>query len=232
MTNAAERLMIYGANGYSAKLIIEELNSRGIKPILAGRNFNQIKTIAEHFKCEFKVFDLDDQDLIDKSLENIHTLLNCAGPFKFTAKELIESCIRTKTNYIDITGEIPVFHLAFTLDNKAREAGITILPGAGFDIVPTDCLATKLKNKLPAAVNLELGFLNKGGKISRGTLLTSLDFLSGKSYTRVKSRMTESSIGNFYTVVKQKDFHFYGISIPWGDVYTAFYSTGIPNCVV
>lgn len=229
---AANKLMVYGANGYSAQLIIEELISKNIRPILAGRNKSQLISLAKKFNCEYRAFDLEDAVLIEKYLEDIHTLLNCAGPFRQTAKELMEACLQTKTNYLDITGEIPVFHLAFSLDQKVKEKGITFLPGVGFDIIPTDCVAKKLSEKLKDASELKLGFLNIGGSISRGTWLTTLEFLGGKGFIRKNSKIVESKIGGQSIKFSKNDFSFCGISIPWGDVYTSFYSTGIPNVEV
>ena len=232
MELSQKQLMIYGANGYSAQLIIEELLSRKIKPVLAGRNKGALKYLAQKYNCEYKAFDLFDEKIIDAALMEIHTVINCAGPFIQTAKDLIEACLRTNTNYLDITGEMPVMHLAFSLDDKAKENGIVVLPSVGFDIIPTDCLAKRLSEKMPDAISLKLGFLNKRGKISRGTLLTSLGFLGGAGRIRRGGKLIESPIGEFVVNIKLKNFSFTGISIPWGDVYSSFHSTRIPNAEV
>ncbi len=232
MELSQNQLMVYGANGYSAQLIIEELLSRKIRPVLAGRNETALKNLSRKYNCEYKAFDLHDEKIIDAALTEIHTVINCAGPFIQTAKDLIEACLRTKTNYLDITGEMPVMHLAFSMDSKAKESGIVILPSVGFDIIPTDCLAKRLSEKMPDGIHLQLGFMNKGGKISRGTLLTSLGFLGGTGKVRRDGKLIESMIGEFVVDIKLKNFSFSGISIPWGDVYSSFHSTKIPNAEV
>ncbi len=232
MSSSQNKLMIYGANGYSAQLIIEELCKRGIKPILAGRNESAIKQLADRHSSEYKIFDLADDKKSIEALNDIHTVINCAGPFKFTAKEMIDYCLQTKTNYLDITGEMPVHAYAFGCDKLAKEKGIVILPSVGFDVIPTDCLAKRLSEQMPDAKNLKLGFLNIKGKISRGTLLTTLEFLGGSGRIRRDGKLIESPIGEFEIKFKQKDFSFNGISIPWGDVFTAYISTGIPNIEV
>ncbi len=224
--------MVYGANGYSAQLIIEELIARGIKPILAGRNLESIRSVAEKFSCYYRVIDLNYDNESKNSLQDIHTLINCAGPFKYTAKDMIDYCLATKTNYIDITGEIPAFAYAFGCNNRAKESGIVILPGAGFDVIPTDCLAKRLSEQMPDAVKLKLGFVNRKGGISRGTTLTSLEFISGKGKVRRNGKVIDSPIGEFNVKVLREEFSLYGISIPWGDVFTAHISTGIPNIEV
>lgn len=225
-------VLIYGANGYSAKLIIEELISRGIKPILSGRNESALKELSYKYDCEYRAVDLNDSNKLDTVLTGIHTVLNCAGPFKYTAKELMEACLRCKCNYLDITGEIPSMYLAFYLNQKTKETGVVFLPSAGFDIIPTDCLAKRLSEQMPDATHLKLGFSNKGGEISRGTWLTTLEFLGGTGRISRDGKLIESNIGEFTIDVKIKDFSFCGISIPWGDVYSSYISTKIPNAEV
>lgn len=232
MGAAQNKLMIYGATGYSAQLILEELLVRKIKPVLAGRNEPRTKEIAVKYGCEFRIFDLRSDDKIDEALGDVHTLINCAGPFRMTAKELMEACVRTKTNYLDITGEIPVMHLAFSMHKQAKKAGIVIMPSVGFDIIPTDCLAKRLSEKMPDAVNLKLGLVNKRGKISRGTWLTTLEFLKGTGRVRRNGVLIESPIGEYTVNVKLNNFSFSGLSIPWGDVYSSYISTRIPNVEV
>ncbi|MFA7227399.1 MAG: saccharopine dehydrogenase NADP-binding domain-containing protein [Melioribacteraceae bacterium] len=232
MNNLDPRLMVYGANGYSAQLIIEELIARKINPVLAGRNKEEVSSLAQKYNLEFKIFDLSDEKEILVSLEGIHTLINCAGPFKYTAKELMEACLQSKTNYLDITGEMPVMHLAFSMIDNAREKGVVIMPGVGFDIIPTDCLAKRLSERMPDADNLKLGFLNKRGKISRGTMITTLEFLGGTGKIRRNGRVIDSKIGEFRVKFKRGNFSFKGISIPWGDVYSSYHSTGIKNAEV
>ncbi|MBI1937434.1 MAG: saccharopine dehydrogenase NADP-binding domain-containing protein [Ignavibacteriales bacterium] len=232
MESSKKKLMIYGANGYSAQLIIEELIARKIKPVLAGRNEQAVKIIAEKFSCEHRIFVLNDEAKTISSLKDIHTVLNCAGPFKNTAKDMIDACLQTQINYLDITGEMPVHAYAFGCDRQAKEKGIVILPSVGFDIIPTDCLAKRLSEQMPDAKYLKLGLLNKKGKISRGTWLTTLDFLNGSGRIRRDGKIIESPIGEYTIKINRDDFSFTGISIPWGDIFTSYISTGIPNVEV
>jgi len=232
MQSKKKHLMIYGANGYSAQLIIEELIARNIKPILAGRNKKAIAKVAEKFSCQYNIFDLTEEVKALEALKNIHTVIHCAGPYKYTAKEMIDLCLASKTNYLDITGEMPSLAYAFGCSKKAKEEGIVILPSVGFDVIPTDCLAKMLKEEMPDAKFLKLGFYNKGGGISRGTSLTSLEFTGGSGKVRMDGQIIDSPIGEYSLKIEKKAFQFYGISIPWGDVFTSFISTGIPNIEV
>ncbi|MFC2083910.1 saccharopine dehydrogenase family protein [Bacteroidota bacterium] len=222
-------ILIYGANGYSAKLIINEMIKKNIKPILGGRNELKIKSISSEYKLDYRIFDLENNSVVEENLSDIHTLLNCAGPFIYTSEILITSCIKTKTNYLDITGEIPAIQIAWNLNNAAKESGITILPSVGLDVIPTDCLAKRLSEKLPEATKLQLGLLSSRGKISKGTWLATLEAIKRDGKIRRKGKIIDSKIGDMEINFRMESILFRGISIPWGDVCSAYYSTKIPN---
>ena len=150
----SDKLMLYGANGYTARLIIKELIGAGIKPVLAGRNQVKISALADKHGFDHSVFALDDTNVIGENLADVTVLINAAGPYSQTAKPFIDSCLRSKTHYIDITGEIDVFVYAESKNRDAEEAGIILCPGTGFDVIPTDCLSYLLKEKLPDATEL------------------------------------------------------------------------------
>ena len=187
--------------------------------------------LADKYKCGFKVFDLEDSSQLSQLLSQVHTVLNCAGPFRFTAKKLIDACLNSKTNYIDITGEIEVIDYAWSKNDEAKKRGTVILPSAGFDVIPTDCLSKKLSEEMPDAEQLELAILNNG-KISRGTFLTTLEMMREVGKIRANGKIIDSEIGEFTLKHEVNGIKINGITIPWGDVCSAFYSTGIPNIKV
>lgn len=228
----SNKLILYGAYGYSAKLILENLSKKQIKPMLAGRNEYKLRKVANQFDCDYIVFDLENEEVIKKNLEDCHTLLNCAGPFKFTAEKFFKACLETNTNYLDITGEIPVLETAWKYNKQAKGKGITILPAVGFDVIPTDCLAAKLKEKMPDAVSLKLGFEGKNAKMSRGTNLTTLEMINEDGKIRRDSKIISVPFGDLTYEIKNDKIEFQGVAIPWGDVCTAYHSTGIPNVEV
>lgn len=228
MEETKNKLMIYGANGYSAKLILNELLQIGMKPILAGRN-SSINELAEEHSLESRIFNLRDFNIVRDNLDDIHTLLNCAGPFVYTAPTLIKTALETDTNYLDITGEIEIFEYARSRSEDAKRKNLVILPGVGFDIVPTDCLAKKLSEQMTDASDLKIGFKNEKGGMSRGTLLTTLGRTYDEGKIRVEGELIDSPLGVETIQFKRNGLIFNGVSIPWGDVYSAYYSTGIPN---
>ena len=223
------QFILYGANGYTGQLIIRYAIDHGLKPILAGRNAERIKALAEEHDLEFRIFGLDDPAEMDKALTDITLVLHAAGPFIYTAKSMIGACIRNGVHYLDITGEIAVFELASRYDSRGRAKNIVIMPGVGFDVVPTDCMAAYLKDKLPDATHLKLGFGSVGGSVSRGTAMTMIEGLGAGSAERKDGRIVKVPMAEKTMTVEVDGKPYQMMSIPWGDVSTAYHSTGIPN---
>lgn len=228
MPDSKTHWMIYGAYGYSGRLIATEAVRRGHRPVLAGRDGARVKELAEELGLTWRVFSLDDADNTAHALHDTSLVIHCAGPFSATAGPMLEACILAHTHYLDITGEVEVFEAAKALDGRARTAGITLCPGTGFDVIPTDCLARALAERMPDATALDLGFA--GGKsLSPGTAKTTIEAMKQGVVIRVDGKLEHRRNG--YT---EKTIDFGGgprsaTPIPWGDVSTAFTSTGIPN---
>lgn len=225
------KFLLYGANGYTGKLILKYAKDYDLTPVLAGRNEVKIKPLAEQYGCEYLIFDLNNQAITQEALADFEVVLHVAGPFKNTAKQMIEACLESNTHYLDITGEIEVFELAHSYDNQAVAAGIMILPGTGFDVVPTDTAAVYLKNQLPDATHLELAFANVGGGISHGTAMTMVENLGKSGMERQDGKIVDVPLGKHSCWIDFPNRKTHVASIPWGDVSTAFYSTGIPNII-
>lgn len=223
--------MIYGANGYTGRLIVEEAKKRGMQPILAGRNHQEIEELAAANDFECRIFDLDDKQAVKDAMQNVDVVLHCAGPFSATSQPMIEACLAHRCHYLDITGEISVFANAHRQSDEARRADIVLMPGVGFDVVPTDCLAARLVEQLPAATSLVLAF-EAGGRASPGTAKTSVEGLAGGGCIREGGKLKWVPLA-----YKSRHIPFrYGkrmaVTIPWGDVFTAYISTGVANIEV
>ena len=223
--------MIYGANGYTGKLIAREAKARGLKPILAGRNRKSIESLAAETGFESMVFDLEDTTAMNRALENITIVLHCAGPFSATSQPMIEACLRTRCHYLDITGEISVFANAYKRSDEAGRADIVLMPGVGFDVVPTDCLAAKLVKALPAATTLQLAF-EASGDMSPGTAKTSIEGLAGGGCVREGGKLKWVPLAWKTREIPFRHGKRLAVTIPWGDVFTAYISTGVPDIEV
>lgn len=230
--DAKSHLMIYGANGYTGRLITELAVSKGMKPILAGRSKAAIQEVAARYNLPYIVVDLNDKEALNDAVLMADVVLHCAGPFVYTALPMLEACMRNGAHYLDITGEIQVFEMIAAKNSAIKEAGIMALPGVGFDVVPTDCLAAYLKKQLPSATHLTLAFAGLGGGISHGTASTVVINLDKGGAVRLNGKITP--VPNAFKL-RNIDFGskvLQTITIPWGDVSTAYHSTGIPNIEV
>lgn len=227
-----KNFLIYGANGYTGELITRYAVERGMKPVLAGRNAIAIEELAKKHHLEYRIFSLNEASRLDAALAEVEMVLHCAGPFSLTSRAMVDACLRNKKHYTDITGEIAVFEACAARDKEAKDAGVMLMPGVGFDVVPSDCLAKHLKDRLPTATHLSLAFYGMG-RISHGTQATMTMNVGKGGAIRKDGRITsvpaawktrEIDFGN--GVTKR------GVTIPWGDVATAYHSTGIPNSEV
>ena len=222
-------LMIYGANGYTGELVAEEAVRRGLRPVLAGRNPDTVAALASRLDLDSRIFGLDDPAALSRGLEGIAAVLHCAGPFIRTSKPMVAACLAAGAHYLDITGEIGVFESIQRRGDEALAAGVALIPGVGFDVVPTDCLAARLAAALPDASHLTLAFTSEGGSTSRGTMKTMVESLPYAGAERKDGRIVPVPMA-----MDARKFDFtcgsrWAMTIPWGDVSTAFHTTGISN---
>ncbi len=223
--------LIYGANGYTGSLIAREAVARGQRPILAGRNSAAVGALASELGLEHRGFALDDSGQVAEGIAGVAAVLHCAGPFAHTYRPMADACLRAGAHYLDVTGEVAVFEALAARSAEARAAGVMLLPGAGFDVVPSDCLAAHLKRRLPSATHLSLGFLSPG-RVSRGTATTMAEHIHRGGLVRQGGVLRPVPAAWKTRVIDFGTGPVKAITIPWGDVSTAYHSTGIPNVEV
>jgi short subunit dehydrogenase-like uncharacterized protein len=224
-------IFIYGSYGYTGELICALAQKRGLKPILSGRNAEKLKVQAEKYGFPYEVLDLANAEKLPALLQNVKVVLHCGGPFIHTAKIMAEACLQTNTHYLDITGEWQVFEMLAAMDAQAKKANIMLLPGVGYDVVPSDCLALFLKNSLPDANLLEIVLNNSGSKASRGTKLTVVEGLGQDSAMRKDGKIIPVASASLIKEFTIKGKTRSAMNISWGDIATAWYSTQIPNII-
>jgi short subunit dehydrogenase-like uncharacterized protein len=223
--------LIYGANGYTGALIAREAVARGKRPILAGRNAAAVAALADGLKLEHRCFALDQPAAVAEGLRGARVVLHCAGPFARTARPMADACLANSCHYLDVTGEISVFEALAARDEQAKAAGVMLLPGAGFDVVPTDCLAAHLKRRLPSATRLALGF-QMLSRVSRGTATTAAENAHRGGMVRRGGVLTRVPAAWRTRVIDFGNGPVTAMTIPWGDVATAYHSTRIPDIEV
>ncbi len=226
---AEKTFLLYGSYGYTGRLIAEQAVQRGLKPILAGRDPARLHEQASQLGLESLAFALDDTPALENALSRVSLVLLAAGPFQHTYRPVAQACLRLGRHYLDITGEIGVFEGLAALHAEAQQAGVMLLPGVGFDVVPSDCLAAHLKNRLPSADHLTIAIRSGGGGFSQGTALTMVESIHLSTVVRRDGRLAHTEGG---PQVRNFDFGRGprpAIAISWGDIATAYWSTKIPN---
>jgi len=224
--------MLYGATGYTGGLIAQECARRGLRPVLAGRDAARLRLLADRLQLPHTVVALDDAAALKQALQGLTVVLHCAGPFSRTSAPMREACMAAGTHYLDITGEIDVFVAAHDDAARARAAGVLLCPGVGFDVVPTDCVSVSLKAAMPDATHLTLMFAGVD-HLSAGTTVTSMEAVfRGAARVRQDGRIVDIPFGDRSRMIDFGHGPERSFVIPWGDVATAGYSTGIANIEV
>lgn len=217
--------MIYGATGYTGRMAAEHAKALGLDVVIAGRNGEGLVPLAAQLDVPCRVFAADTQAA--DSLDGIGVLLNFAGPFAQTADALMLACIKTGVDYLDITAEINVYRLAEQLGAQAAQAGVMLLPGVGWDVVPTDCLAMHVSHRVQNAQSLRVA-LQVAGSMSRGSAMSVSEIIGAGLLARVDGQLIPTPDA------QPQDFDFgegrvQCAPLSFGDLVTAWHSTGIPD---
>ncbi|MEQ1808005.1 MAG: saccharopine dehydrogenase NADP-binding domain-containing protein [Burkholderiaceae bacterium] len=229
----AANFLIYGANGYVGEAAARLAVTQGLRPILAGRDAAKLEPLAQELGLEVRAGALDDAAALDRALSGLPVVLHCAGPYKFTSKPMADACLRAGVHYLDLTGEIPVFEALAARDEQAKARGVMLMPAVGFDVVPTDCLAVHLLHRLPSATHLTLAFQSVGpAGLPPGTQRTMIELLPFGDRVRAGGKLVVPDSGMKLRNVDFGNGPTETARFTWGDVFTAYHSTGIPNIEV
>jgi short subunit dehydrogenase-like uncharacterized protein len=222
--------LLYGAYGYTGTLIAHEAKDRGHKPVLAGRSAGKLIPLAEELDLDYMIFDLRHEETISNIVKEFDLIFLAAGPYKYTSAPMLNACLKTKTNYVDITGEIPILEQHFNYDVQARENDIALISGVGFDVIPTDCLAKYVSDKLPNPTSLEIG-ISSMSNLSPGTFKTMLEYNTRGPLVRRNGKLIVLEKAEVRTI-RFSDQEREVRTATWGDLSTAYRTTGIPNITI
>ena len=219
-------ILLYGATGYTGELIAREMVHRGLTPTLAGRDRDRVRRVAADLDRPSEVVSLDDTDLLRGVVGDHEAVVHCAGPFVDTTGPMVDACLDTGTHYLDLTGEVAVFERLAARDDDARDASVTLLPGVGFDVVATDCLARSLADRCVEPRELRLA-VDTSARLSRGTLRTAVEGLGTGTLVRRDGRLVHVPIGWGTRRVSFDGDEKPVTTVSLGDLSTAYRSTGI-----
>jgi short subunit dehydrogenase-like uncharacterized protein len=221
------KLLIYGATGYTGRLAAEQAKAVGLEFEIAGRDPNKLAAASAELGVSHRIFSLDDRDSLNVHLAGCAVLLNCAGPFARTAEPLMHACMQVGAHYLDITAEINVYRQAEILGERAAAMGTMLLPGVGWDVVPTDCLATHVMKRVIQPQRLRIA-LEVAGSMSRGSAVSAGEIIGAGLMARVNGVLLPK--GDATAAIF--DFGKGPVEcapLSFGDLVTAWHSTAIPN---
>lgn len=225
-----KRWMIYGATGYTGRLVAEEAAARGHRPLLAGRDESKLAALADRLGLDYRVLRLDNGPVLAQGVKDVALVLHCAGPFTATSAPMLGACLAAGAHYLDITGEIPVFENTFAFDGLAKKRGLALISGCGFDVIPTDCLAVDVAGQVPEAANLEIAVAVRSyGNPSAGTAKSMVEIATQGGVVLRDGALASLPLGQGGKTMRFPQGMRLVIPVPLGDLVTAHRSTGIPN---
>lgn len=226
--------MLYGATGYTGVLLAEEAKRRGLRPLLAGRSEAKLKPLAERLGMPFRAVGLDDPAALRRSLAGVRAVLHAAGPFVDTAAPMVRACLDAKAHYLDITGERSVFQQVLGMDAEAKDRGVCLISGVGFDVVPSDCLARYVADPLRergGARSLEIA-LAMLGRPSPGTYKSLFGFLPQGAWVRRGGTLQKVPLGRGVRRIRLSERNAWAMPMALADLETAYRTTGAPDITV
>ncbi|MCS4250566.1 trans-acting enoyl reductase family protein [Pseudomonas sp. BIGb0164] len=212
-------LMIYGATGYTGRMAAQHAKQLDLNLVLAGRNAERLASLAAELGTPYRVFTPD-----AAQLDGIDVLLNFAGPFAQTAEALMRACIANGTDYLDITAEINVYRLA---ERLGAESQVMLLPGVGWDVVPTDCLAMHVASRVQRPQSIKIA-LHVPGAMSRGSAMSVSEILGAGVMARLDGQLVATP-GAQPQYLDFGDGPVLCAPLSFGDLVTAWHSSAIPN---
>lgn len=224
------RVLVYGATGYTGTLIAEHAADRGLDLAVGGRDPGRVRALAQRLDVPAVTLELDEPTRIAGALEQFDVVLNVAGPFRNTASPLMDAAIAARTHYLDTTAEFATFSLAASRDDAALRAGVMVMSGTGWDVVPTDSLAVYTASKVASPERLAIAIRITGG-FSRGSLASAAGIEHGDALVRKAGRLVSAAgIPPRVFDVGAGDEEYLPASM--GDLVTAHHSTGLGDIEV
>lgn len=222
-----KKMMIYGATGYTGRMVAQCAVAAGTPLILAGRSVTALAALAASGDVDYRAFPLDDAAAIDQALRGVGVLLNCAGPFAHTAEVLMRACIRAGVHYLDVAAELDGYRLAEVLDADARTAGVMLLPGSGGSVAMLGCLAGHAAARVsdPSSISVAM---HVSGSLSRGSALSAMSSVTAETLARADGALVARVAGT----IRQLDFgqgpvDCFQVTLP--DLVTIWRATNVPD---
>jgi short subunit dehydrogenase-like uncharacterized protein len=221
--------LIYGATGRTGTLIAEQAVARGHRPVLAGRDSDGVRRLADRLDLKWVGGTASD---VGRIVGDARLVLLAAGPFGATAPPVLRACLDAGVHYLDIANEIPVAEAVLAADAEARERGITALPAVGFGTVASDGLARHVADQVPGATRLDLAVMLETDGSSAGARASTMHALASGGRVRRDGRIVRARLGagaqRHGTPVGDRTF----VAVPTADLVVSAHTTGVANITV
>jgi short subunit dehydrogenase-like uncharacterized protein len=171
-------IAVYGATGYTGRLVVQELRRRHADVVLSGRSAPRLRALAEELELEAPVraAELDDRDALRHALGECAVVISCAGPFVRYGEPVVKAAVETGTHYVDTSGEQDYMQLLYEhYDDAARAAEVAVMPAVGFDYVPGDLACRLAARDREPLRRVAVGYAVSGFAPTRGTLHSALE---------------------------------------------------------
>jgi short subunit dehydrogenase-like uncharacterized protein len=183
MTDPTQKgpIVVYGASGYTGRLVAEELRRRGADFRIAGRSASKLEQLSARLGgVDFTAASLDQPAALRALLEPCAAVIACAGPFTVHGEPLLAAAAETGTHYLDTTGEQPFIKLVFDRYGAMAAAnGAALVSGMGFDYVPGDLIASLTAADMGPLDEIVIAYAVRGFAPTRGTSSSALEMMRG-----------------------------------------------------
>jgi short subunit dehydrogenase-like uncharacterized protein len=173
-------IAVYGASGYTGRLVAAELRRRGAEAVLAGRNPAKLEMVAEELGARFRVaaVPLDDAAGLRELLEPCSAVIDCAGPFLRHGEPVLAAAVDARTHYLDTTGEQPYMRMVFErYGPRAEQRGVALVTAMGFDYVPGDMLSALVAEGMGDLDEITVAYGVRGFVPTRGTSSSAIEIM-------------------------------------------------------
>lgn len=181
-------LMIYGAAGYTGRMVAQHAKVAGLDPIVAGRDPRAVAEIGAQLDADSRVFSLDDPGAFADALGGVTVLVNAAGPYLRTAQPLMRAAIQAGVHYLDFAAELDSYQLAEALDADAERAGVMLLPGSGGSVAMLGSLAAHAASRVSRPRKVSIA-LHVTGSFSRGSAISAAQNVTAQTLVSVDGRL-------------------------------------------
>jgi short subunit dehydrogenase-like uncharacterized protein len=221
----AVRTVLFGATGYTGRLVAEAMAERGMKPVLAARSRDKLEALAEELGggLETAVADVSDPPSVAALVESGDVLVTTVGPFSRWGGPAAAAATTAGAHYLDSTGEPGFIREVFERYGPAAErSGGAMLTAFGYDWVPGNLAgALALRQAGDDAVRIDVGYFIRGrGKPSGGTQASMAASMSAPGFAfrdgRVRTERAAKKVRSFQVGSKGRE----GISVGSSEHFT------------